>query len=110
MASSMLFSSCTFTMDVPPEFSRFPKDTTVYTSMFNRASAKKSTLHAPTLRAILAYMKLYQATTAGESVDGLGAIGTQNGKKIIVEVECKGSGEVVTGGCIEYLKGLEGKL
>ena len=85
MASSMLFSSCTFTMDVPPEFSRFPKDTTVYTSMFNRASAKKSTLHAPTLRAILAYMRLYQATTAGESVDNLGAIGTQNGKKIIAE-------------------------
>ena len=63
MASSMLFSSCTFTMDVPVEFSRFPKDTTVYTSMFNVASAKKSTLHAPTLRAILAYMRLYHATT-----------------------------------------------
>lgn len=85
MASSMLFSSCTFTMDVPREFSRFPKDTTAYISMFNRASTRKSTLHAPTLRAILAYMKLYQATTAGEPVDGLGAIGTQNGKKIIAE-------------------------
>lgn len=85
MASSMLFSSCTFTMDVPTEFGRFPKDTTVHTSMFNRASVKKSTLHAPTLRAILAYMRLYRATTAGEPVDGLGAIGTQNGKKIIAE-------------------------
>ena len=85
MASSMLFSACTFTMDVPPEFSGFPKDTTAYTSIFNRASSKKSTLHAPTIRAILAYMRLYQATTAGEPVDGLGAIGTQNGKKIIAE-------------------------
>ena len=85
MANSMLFDSCTFKMDVPPEFNSFPKDTTAHTSMFNRASSKKSTLHAPTLRAILAYMKLYRATTAGDPVDELGAIGMQNGKKIIAE-------------------------
>ena len=85
MANSMLFDSCTFRMDVPPEFGSYPRDTTAHTSMFNRASAKKSTLHAPTLRAILAYMRLYQATTAGGSVEGLGAIGTQNGKKIVAE-------------------------
>lgn len=85
MANSMLFDSCTFRMDVPPEFGSYPRDTTAHTSMFNRAPAKKSTLHAPTLRAILAYMRLYQATTAGGSVEELGAIGTQNGKKIIAE-------------------------
>ena len=85
MANSMLFDSCTFRMDVPPEFGSYPRDTTAHTSMFNRASAKKSTLHAPTLRAILAYMRLYQTTTAGGSIEGLGAIGTQNGKKIIAE-------------------------
>lgn len=85
MANSMLFDPCTFTMGVPSEFASFAKETTIYTSVFNSASVKKSTLHAPTLRAILAYMRLYNATTAGEPVDGLGAIGTQNGKKIIAE-------------------------
>jgi len=72
-------------MEVPSEFKSFPKDTTEFTSVFTKISAKKSTLHAPTLRAILAYMKLYHATTAGESIEGLGAIGTQKGKKIIAE-------------------------
>jgi len=85
VANSILFDSCTFTMEVPSEFKSFPKDTTEFTSVFTKISAKKSTLHAPTLRAILAYMKLYHATTAGESIEGLGAIGTQKGKKIIAE-------------------------
>lgn len=85
MSASILFDSTTFAMDVPKEFSSFPKDTTVYTSVFNNASTKKATLHAPTLRAILAYMRLYKATTDGEPIDGLGAIGTQRGKKIVSE-------------------------
>lgn len=85
MANSKLFDSCTFTMDVPKEFDTYPRDSTTYTSMYNVSSAKRATLHAPTLRAILAYMKLSKATTDGTSVDGLGAIGTQNDKKIIAE-------------------------
>ena len=85
MANSKLFDSCTFTMAVPPEFSSYPNESTVHTSMYNVGSAKRATLHAPTLRAILAYMKLSKATTDGTSVDGLGAIGTQNDKKIIAE-------------------------
>ena len=85
MASSILFNSCTFTMDVPKEFSSFSKESTTHVSVFNRMTAKKSTLHAPTLRAILSYMKLYKATTEGSSVDELGAIGMQNKNKIIAE-------------------------
>ena len=106
MANSKLFDSCTFTMDVPKEFDTYPRDSTTYTSMYNVGSAKRATLHAPTLRAILAYMKLSKATTDGTSVDGLGAIGTQNDKKIIAEyiggrkdiqavVYNKGSGSII---------------
>lgn len=85
MANSILFDNCTFTMSVPKEFSSFPQMSTTHTSKFNIGAATKSTLHAPTLRAILAYMKLSKATTDGDSVDGLGAIGVLNDKKIIAE-------------------------
>lgn len=85
MPNSMLFDACTFTMAVPPEFDSFDKDTTIYTSVYNVGSTKKSTLHAPTLRALMAYMRLSKASTDGASVEELGAIGTQNGKKIIAE-------------------------
>ena len=85
MPNSMLFDASTFTMAVPPEFDSFPKETTIYTSMYNNASSKKSTLHAPTLRALMAYIRLTKASTDGASVDELGAIGTQNDKKIIAE-------------------------
>lgn len=106
MANSKLFDSCTFTMAVPPEFSSYPNESTVHTSVYNVGSAKRATLHAPTLRAILAYMKLSKTTTDGTSVDGLGAIGTQNDKKIIAEyiggrkdiqavVYNKGSGSII---------------
>ena len=85
MSNSVLFDSCTFTMEAPPEFKSYPNESTTYVSGFNNMVTKKSTLHAPTLRAILAYIKLSKATTDGISVDGLGAIGTQRGKKIIAE-------------------------
>lgn len=86
MPNSMLFDACTYTMAVPLEFDSYPKDTSKYVSMYNNAgTSKKSTLHAPTLRAILAYMNLSKASTDGLPVDGLGALGTQNDKKIIAE-------------------------
>ena len=85
MPNSMLYDACTFTMAVPPEFDSYPKDTPIYTSGYNVGSIKKSTLHAPTLRAIMAYMNLSKASTDGISIEGLGAIGIQNGKKIIAE-------------------------
>ena len=47
-------------------------------SQYNTSStAQKATLHAPTLRALLAYAKLVSATENGQSVDDLGAIGHQ---------------------------------
>ena len=85
MPNSMLFDSCTFIMGVPAEFDAYPKETTVHTSLYNNASVRKATLHAPTLRAILAYMRLSKASTDGLPIDGLGAIGSQNDKKIIAE-------------------------
>ena len=85
MPNLMLFDASTFSMAVPREFDSFNKESTVHTSMYNVGSATKSTLHAPTLRAIMAYMKLFKASTNGDSIDGLGAIGTQNDKKIVAE-------------------------
>lgn len=85
MPNSMLFDSCTFTMALPPEFSGFDKETTIHVSMYNTGSVKKSTLHAPTLRAVMAYMRLSKASTDGTPLDGLGAIGIQSDKKIIAE-------------------------
>ena len=54
-----------------------------------------------------------ESTVSGQGmvpVDKIVKWAQDNGKKIIVEVECKGSGEAVTGACIDYLKTLEGKL
>ena len=54
-----------------------------------------------------------ESTVSGQGmvpVDKIVKWAQDNGKKIIVEVECKGAGEVVTGACIDYLKTLEGKL
>jgi sugar phosphate isomerase/epimerase len=53
------------------------------------------------------------STVSGQGmvpVDDIVRWARANGKRIIVEVECKESGEVVTGACIEYLKGLEARL
>ena len=47
-------------------------------SQYNTSStAQKATLHAPSLRALLAYAKLVSATEKGQSIEGLGAIGHQ---------------------------------
>ena len=47
-------------------------------SQYNTSStAQKATLHAPTLRALLAFVKLVSATENGLNTDGLGAIGHQ---------------------------------
>jgi len=86
VANSILFDASTFTMAVPPQFDSFPKESSVHLSKYNfGGTVKKSTLHAPTLRAVMAYMNLSKASTDGAPLDNLGAIGTQNGKKIIAE-------------------------
>ena len=86
MAESILFDASTFAMAVPPQFDSYPKESTVHISKYNvGGTVKKATLHAPTLRAVMAYLNLSKASTDGASLDNLGAIGTQNGKKIIAE-------------------------
>ncbi|MBR0277909.1 MAG: ATPase [Clostridia bacterium] len=95
MPNNLLFDSVTFTMECPAPFngSSVPRERTDVYSAYNTASAKKSTLHAPTLRAVLAYMKLFKATTDGDPTDNLGAIGTQNDKKFVGEY-VSGRGEI----------------
>lgn len=85
--ASLLFDSGTFSMEPPFPFNDpgISKESTVHVSMYNVASAKKSTLHAPTLRAITAYIKLFQAFTDGAPIENLGALGKQGENKYIAE-------------------------
>ena len=93
--ASLLFESVTFTMQCPEPFDNLSiaRESTTSYSKYNIASVKKSTLHAPTLRAIMAYIKLYKASTDGDSVENLGAIGKQGDKKFIAEY-VSGRGEI----------------
>lgn len=92
---NLLFDSRTFIMAYPPPFddTSIARESTTACSKYNVASVKKSTLHAPTLRAIMAYIKLYQAFTDGGSTENLGAIGKQGDKKLIAEY-VSGRGEI----------------
>ncbi len=95
MPNNLLFDSGTFTMQCPSPFDdpSIKKESTTEYSIYCVASAKKSTLHAPTLRAVTAYMKLFQAMTDGTPIEGLGAIGKQTGTKYIAEY-VSGRGEI----------------
>ena len=95
MPNHILFDSITYTMECPEPFNNpmFPRERTDVYSCYNIAASKKSTLHAPTLRAIVAYMKLFKAVTDGTSIENLGAIGSQSGKKIVAEY-ISGRGEI----------------
>ena len=48
-------------------------------------SVKKASLHAPSLRALLAYVKLISATERGDDTTGLGAVGHQEATYRIAE-------------------------
>ena len=41
MSNSVLFDSCTFTMEAPPEFKSYPNESTTYVSGFNNMVTKK---------------------------------------------------------------------
>ena len=79
MGKSKLFDSFTFKIQLPAPFD----DPTCAgqkpfgMSRYNTVSVQKATLHAPTLRALLAYAKLVSESDAGNSVEGLGAVGQQ---------------------------------
>lgn len=80
MAKTKLFEAWSFRLQQPAPFDdpKHAGSKSMGFSQYNTSStAQKSTLHAPTMRALLAYAKLVSATENGQSVDGLGAIGHQ---------------------------------
>lgn len=88
MAKTKLFESWSFRLQQPAPFddSQYSGSKTIGISQYNITStAQKATLHAPTLRALLAYAKLVSATENGQSTDGLGAIGHQGNTYRICE-------------------------
>ena len=87
MAKTKLFDSYTYKLTLPAPFDS-PNCTGAKSfgfSRYNTVSVQKSTLHAPTLRALLAYAKLVHETDAGHSVQGLGAVGQQGATYRIAE-------------------------
>ncbi len=83
MARVQLYATRTWKMSQPEPFDKTANQvSTVYYSRYCTASAKKSTLHSPSLSAILAYMEMDTSVTPPLSSEC--AIGTQ-GDKIIAE-------------------------
>lgn len=83
MAKSKLFDSWTFQLPYPAPFddkTAVAKTHSDIGSRHNKATAAQSTLHAPTLRAILAYLNLKNGT-------GTGAIGFQGNDLINAEYD-----------------------
>ena len=81
MARTKLFESWTFKMALPEPFDdpQFSGAKDFGLSKYNSAGrAPKATLHAPSLRALLAYAKLVAACEAGNSTGDLGAVGHQD--------------------------------
>ena len=80
MSKTKLFESWTFRLQLPSPFDD-PKYSGAKPMGFSQdntsSTAQKATLHAPTLRALLAFVKLVSATENGLNTDGLGAIGHQ---------------------------------
>lgn len=81
MARSKLFEGWSFKLTNPKPFDdpkyTGPKDFGI--SRYNATGAnRKATLHAPSLRALLAYATLVNASEHGASTQGMGAIGHQD--------------------------------
>ena len=81
MARNKLFESWSFRLELPAPFNdpqyTGPKDHGL--SQYNTTGAnRKATLHAPTLRALLAYALLVSTSEAGADTTGKGAIGHQD--------------------------------
>ena len=80
MARGKLFESWSFKLYLPAPF-----DDPQYSGAQNRGqsqynyagSVRKATLHAPTLRALLAYARLANASEAGTYTEDLGVVGHQ---------------------------------
>lgn len=88
MPKCKLFDSKTFRMTLPEPFDdpSYSGAKNYGTSAYNTVSGtKKSTLHAPALRALLAYAKLVTAAEAGQDVTDLGAVGQQGSTFTVAE-------------------------
>lgn len=86
MAQTKLFQNWTWSRDLPAPFDDpgIVKQRTDVSSKYNNMTTVKSTLHAATLRGILAYLAL--DTTVGTPGSGVhGAIGSQNEEVIVAE-------------------------
>lgn len=81
MARGKLFESWTFKLTLPEPFDD-PKYSGMHDTGLSRYNCagrlRKATLHAPSLRALLAYANLVLASEKGQNTDGLGAIGHQD--------------------------------
>ena len=80
MSKTKLYESWTFRLQLPAPFDdpQYAGAKNHSFSQYNISStAQKSTLHAPSLRALLAFVKLVSASEKGQSTEGLGAIGHQ---------------------------------
>ena len=81
MARAKLFESWSFKLKTPAPFDdpKYTGQKSFGQSRYNtNSTARVATLHAPSLRALLAYAKLVSAAELGNSTDGLGAIGHQD--------------------------------
>lgn len=88
MGKSKLFESWSFKLELPEPFDdpKYSGGKDFGRSKYNAVgSVKKASLHAPSLRALLAYVKLVSATERGDDPTGLGAVGHQDTSYRIAE-------------------------
>lgn len=98
MARNKLFESWTFRLSLPAPFDdpSYSGQKDFGLSQYNATGrVKKASLHAPSLRALLAYAKLVLATESGASTDGLGVIGHQGSNFEIAEYKSAGKTDCV---------------
>ena len=87
MGKTTLFSNWTWRRNLSEPFRRATKKRTDAYSVYNTTTEKESTLHAPTLCAIMAYMDI-----DGKTAEAKGAIGTR-GNTIVAEYPSHRAGE-----------------
>ena len=88
MARGKLFESWSFKLYLPAPFDdpQYSGAQSRGQSQYNYAgSVRKATLHAPTLRALLAYARLANASEAGTYTEDLGVVGHQGSSYRIAE-------------------------
>ena len=91
MAKSPLFNNWTWKLGMPEPFDKAASTiSTAPYSSYCTVAAKKATLHAPLLSAVLAYMEMDTSLTPGSSSES--AIGTQ-GEKTVAEYQSR-TGEI----------------